>query len=144
MTLELYPEFETILTEFESGRLLLDQVERMRLFTLFESKALEEFSEFEVIEVQSVAIESLIHNCTFRPLNLRFNPNGLWDKSIKCESMVSILKSIYNRRKCFTYFADLFDLNSNYSEWLSALKSQFRFAHLLNNVGISRTKILGH
>ena len=65
-------------------------------------------------------------------MNLRHLWNTSWNKVIRCTSDKPVLETVYDGKKCFTFYSDLFDWISNQTEQKN-IKSQNTNNILLND-----------
>lgn len=83
-----------------------DMDERYQTFIKYESMALESHTANEIIDKLSVAKHELLELCYFKPFNIRsIHVKPLRIKPVDCEWIKPIVSSIYEGRKCFTYFS---------------------------------------
>jgi hypothetical protein len=65
----------------------------------------ENFSAHYIFDNLSIGIESLVKVCYFKPESTIDNNSN--SETIDCEKIAPIIPSIYEGRKCFTYFSQL-------------------------------------
>ena len=79
----------------------------------FESKAMAEYSAQDILKNLSVQQKDVLMGCEYNPINIRnFQINSGENKNFvinskSCKKIKNVLGSIYEGKKCFTYFSDL-------------------------------------
>src|SRR5699024_1728912 len=79
-------------------------------------KAMADFDAIYIIKNLSIQKADLLIDCKYHPMNIRnFQISKKNNQQIApgvrdCTFMKPILESIYEGKKCFTYFSDIFDM----------------------------------
>jgi hypothetical protein len=88
-----------------------DDYKKSEIREEFAEKALENFPAHYIFDYLSIEIESLVKVCYFKPESTKDNNSN--PETIDCRKIAPIIPSIYEGRKCFTYFSQL---NTSYPE----------------------------
>jgi hypothetical protein len=114
----LYPEYNysTEIAETDQSDDQQDIIKR-NIFNKFEQKAFKTYLANEIMKIHSLKPEDLITKCIYNPINLRHDSGSLGSRleSINCTEIASIVESIYEGRKCFTFFSRMGNFNSKHS-----------------------------
>ncbi|KAJ6218392.1 hypothetical protein RDWZM_009549 [Blomia tropicalis] len=86
---------------------------RSTLLRKYENKALKKFSALDVLGIYSVQASEILISCKFHPINIRnfqsknhkYNSPG----AKNCTDFKPIFESIYEGKKCFTFYSDMYD-----------------------------------
>ena len=129
--------------------------QRKAIFQKFESQALKQFNTYQVIHQYSVQAADILIECKFYPIKVRKFQSQLsypdnqhivdvdGDDKVErrfnskyCTTIKAVMSSIYEGKKCFTYFSDLYDNNNNYSTGNDILKlmNETMSKNNLNNI----------
>lgn len=127
----LYPEFNRSLNEYiDSQQYNLqeekkDRAYRLELFKKYESLALTRWGAIEVIGKQSLRLEELLNSCHFHVFNLmqfgRASTTQL--PPVECFDIRPPLESIYEGRKCFTFFSNVMTAKGDFLDQLRRMKN---------------------
>ena len=99
-------------------------INNSRQFLHAESRALRRFNASDIIAKYSVQFQHLIGDCQFHSVNIRSfqppppqqqlhqsqSPPNYRMGSRKCVQIKQVLETIYEGKKCFTFFSDIYDI----------------------------------
>lgn len=148
--LDLFPEFNNSYNRFQeikreypeifTSKMMIEF--NQKVFRKYENMALMKFSAKEVILNQSVQYVQLLEECTYHPIQIRtLNPKKATKKfrPVYCNKYKLYLPSIYDGRKCFTFFSDLVDVEKNWK--VLPLRNNFKNSSYSNLTKWSREKV---
>jgi hypothetical protein len=115
----LYPEYNYSheIAEIDQSDNQQEITNNRNNFNNFEQKAFKTYPAKQIMGNHSLRSQDLITNCIYNPINLRHDSNlfGPELDGINCTEIAPIVESIYEGRKCFTFFSRLRDFNSKHS-----------------------------
>jgi hypothetical protein len=91
-----------------------DDYKKSEIREKYIKNALDDFPAHYIFDNLSIGIESLVKKCYFKPESTKDNQDQDSNpEKIDCKKIAPIIPSIYEGRKCFTYFSQL---NTSYPE----------------------------